>query len=308
MLTPERALVAQIERVLAAVEKNGLAYCEATDLAVARSTTKLLAEAPPKDVAGSWKVGGAPDDLFAHVGDTPFVRAANKQLVEVDVARLPPEVANTPSIAHFRREERTGWTLVERHVDAKPPRFRLFERAPSLTSKALDMARPGRPRDRRRQLAGRHVLRPRRNVAPARLLALSNGTFIAVPGVPRTRSKGGYLAIELVFGSARTGDGSEVVDVGRRRVQLLKGMLKKTVPLAAKRSGDWTFAPAAPGAFYYLSNRQPFLAQRGKKPQRVASKLTNVMRIAEGPTGASSARWATARTPGPSRSSTRSTR
>jgi hypothetical protein len=296
VLSPgERLVIDPIERVLAAADEHGLAYWEATDLvrglrrAPNSAAREWLAE-PKPDVVGSWTVASGIDSILGRQGDLVFALGDDDNLTVVDVSRKPPKVERLERIdcpSFVARVERT-WFALERRKDQKPYRWRLFAHAGSLSAKAVDAA----PGFGGRALAGGAVIGGEiyahdADAAPPRLLRRSrerSNLFAPVPGVPLAKVR---KSDKPVVGFARTSAGDEILVWDGDGWELAQGRLKRTFRLGIRPSyWEWSYAPAGPSSFFYLSARQIFRAERGKKPKRVASKLTNVLCVSPGPAGA----------------------
>ncbi len=287
-LTPgERLVIEPIERALAAAQKYGLAYWEATDLEVRQARAELLAEAPP-DVAGRWRIAGGPRDLVARVDEVVLARGGARALVAIDLARIPPKATrHAVDYLTFAAKRGNDWLLVECRQDQRSFRFRLFVRSKSLDAKPVDAAPDLAIRAISDvALVGGTLFGHDDDADPPRLLRHERKTFVPVAGVPPARGvPNKTFGPQRTFGIAKTTDGSEVLIWDGDGWELTSGKWKKTFALGARATNEWSSVPAGPTSFHYLSNRQIFLAERGKKPKRVASKLTNVMRISAGPDG-----------------------
>lgn len=284
VLSPgDRLKLEPLERVLAAAEKHRLAYWEATDLDVAQAREELLAPAAPKEVRGRWKMPRPQTrDMICRVGDRVFLRLGDDSLAQIDIGAVPPKIERLPiDYATFVGQLEDLWLAIERRKDARPFRFRLFTHAGELAAPAVEAA----PMWSGRALAnvavvGARVFARDEDAAPPTLLRWAGKSFERVPEIrPAKGANGNY-----VFGAARTGDGADVLVWDGDGYELVKGKLVKTFPLGARaRYGGWSSAPTAGGAFHYTLDGHVFVAERGKKPRAVATKTTNVQRLAAGP-------------------------
>jgi hypothetical protein len=302
--------------ILHAAADQGLAYWEATDLAVPmanefpgdpnlmiarylgnepRAPGRQVEEAPLTGhfrslgcvVLGGWLVSG---------DYSPFVTNF------WDLATWPPRLAHTlrefaPDLS-LARDGR--WLLFsETDPQAKPRSFRprLFSDLGKQPEGIFPVAVDGTELSiRAGGFVGDHLLVFRDPPPSAKVgdqlpppLWLQGRDWKPAPGLPTVEARPSALprSVETpVVGMVPLADGGDVVVWGEDGYELRGRRFERTFSLGARSSAvDWTYAPAGEDGFFYLSDRRLFEAHRHGEGVAHARKWTNIMSVGPGPAG-----------------------
>jgi hypothetical protein len=302
--------------ILRAAAGSGLAYWEATDLAVP------MADQYPGDPAlmlaghlgnepgtAGRAVEAAP--LTAHAGilgrrllDHWFVSADYQPFgTNVwDLSAWPPRLAHAMSeYAPYQARARDGrWLLFsETNAKASPRSFRprVFSdlgRPPDLVAPVViggveqSITDGGFVGDRPLVFVRPpHTTRRGDPVPPPRWLAGQD--WQPVPGLPTATARPTALRTMVedpVVGLVPLGNGGDVVVWDGDGYELRGERFEKTFATAAEPChGDWSSVPAGADGFFYLSARRLFEVHRGGVPTAHAPKWTNLTHVGQGPGG-----------------------
>lgn len=302
--------------ILRAAADRGLAYWEATDLAVPMANEfpgdprlmlarylgnepatpgRTVERAPAAGhfnrydcrVHGHWLVSA---DFGAHF-ETSFW----------DLSVWPPRLTHTlPEFAPYQCRSRAGrWLLFsETDRDASPRTFR-----------PRSLPDPGAEPDGTvpvviggREMTIRHggfvgdrplVFRETSHTAKVDdplppPLWLAGQTWRPVPGVPAgvaRRSAHPQLLAHPLAAVVHLADGGDVVVWDGDGYERRGRRFERTFALGPADGYEWTAVPAGPDGFFYLSDGRLFEARRGKEPVPHARRVVNVRSVRPGPAG-----------------------
>lgn len=311
----DRRLFKGLLYILRTAVERGLAFWEATDLAIPiegvyPGDPRLMTAAHLSNLPGQSNplLERAPTESALSLG--PFVSGAYLissesrpfETTAWDLSAWPPRI--TLSIPHYSVSVATSrskrWLLnSESDPEARPRNFRPHLFDPTLSAKPIEL--PPLPVDASGAplhiescgfVDGRSLLIPEFDGdATSPPLWLEDPHWRVAPGFDGAASTLGLRAaegdadgegamgfVDLPEGSLVIwqGDGYELNGEGFR-LSFALGALTSHV--------DWTSVAQSPDRFFYLSNRRLFEARRGSEPERHLPELSNVMFVQPGPRG-----------------------